>query len=544
MEFTVLEHSMCRFLHAVQCCCRRPRLRIRGFANDSEPAPHRRLFGRHRLCIGLAFIVTCYSSLPIAVAADPLRVGVAEVDITPPVGFPMAGYYHERLAEGSIDPLKAKAIVFRDTETEAAIVVCDLIGIATDLSKTIRTRAAAKTGIPVSNIVVSATHSHTAPDYMKELYLHLGQENQIPLRADYIKRLVDNTVEAIVKAHSSARPSTLVVGSAIQEVPVSFNRRSVMRDGSVRTWMSHDHPDVVRAAGPIDPRIELLAIRDEKGLTQGVLSNFALHLDTVGGMKWSADYPFFIEQTLRKVLGHDVVSIFGTGCCGDINHVNPRSRERNKSDFIGNAIGETIHRNLDSLTPIERPDLIVKSRIVRLPLQDVTRDDVVRSIEVLGAARRKEKVEFLDHVTSYKTLMLDQFLHTEPHANTIEHITWGLSRSLAGAGATLPVEVNVMAIGHDLAIVTLPGEVFVELGLAIKQGSPFRTTMVIELTNCVETIYIPNRAAYAGGSYEVTNSAVMPGSGETLVETALSLLREAASSDSGRQAKQTDRLPK
>ena len=62
-----------------------------------------------------------------------LRVGVAEADITPPVGFPMAGYYHERLADGEIDPLKARAIVFIDGETRGALVVCDLIGISTDL---------------------------------------------------------------------------------------------------------------------------------------------------------------------------------------------------------------------------------------------------------------------------------------------------------------------------------------------------------------------------------------------------------------------------
>jgi len=87
-----------------------------------------------------------------------------------------------------------------------------------------------------------------------------------------------------------------------------------------------------------------------------------------------------------------------------------------------------------------------------------------------------------------------------------------------------------MTLGSDVAIVCLPGEVFVDLGLAIKQGSPFQTTLVFELSNCVETIYIPTRAAYAGGSYEVTNSATEPGSGEQLVETALALLREAASS--------------
>ncbi|MES2791190.1 MAG: neutral/alkaline non-lysosomal ceramidase N-terminal domain-containing protein [Planctomycetota bacterium] len=463
-------------------------------------------------------------------ASSSLRVGVAEVDITPPVGFPMAGYYHERLADGAIDPLKAKAMVFRDGDTAAALVVCDLIGIATDLSHAVRKRASEKTGIPEAHIVISATHSHTAPDYMKELYLKLGGEKQDPLRAEYIEKLIDGPVDAIVQAHAIAKPATLSSGSATQEIPVAFNRRFVMRDGSVRTWMNHENPDVVRAAGPIDPEINLLTIRDEAGKTTGVLSNFALHLDTLGGMKWSADYPFFIEQTLRKANGPGVISIFGTGCCGDINHSNPRSRERNKSDFIGNSIGNSIQAQLSKLQPIAHPNLVVKSKLVKLPLQDATQEEVSRSTQILMAAQRKEKVEFLEHVTAYKKLMLDQFLHPTPHAKTPEFITWGLSRSLAGIGENLPVDVTVMTLGRDVAVVFLPGEVFVELGLAIKQASPFRTTLVIELSNCVESIYIPNRAAYAGGSYEVTNSSTRPGSGELLVETAVGLLREAATS--------------
>jgi Carbohydrate esterase, sialic acid-specific acetylesterase/Neutral/alkaline non-lysosomal ceramidase, N-terminal len=462
-----------------------------------------------------------------------LRVGIAETDITPPVGFPMAGYYHERLAEGTIDPLKAKAIVFRSGEGEneiaSALVVCDLIGIATDLSREVRKRASEQTGIPASHIVISATHSHTAPDYMKELWLNLGGVRQEPLRSEYIKKLISEPVAAIVAAHTAARPAVIATGSATQRTPVSFNRRFVMRDGSVQTWQNLSNPNVVRAAGPIDPEIALLAIRDpDTNATRGVLSNFALHLDTVGGMKWSADYPMFIEQTLRSAHGAELISIFGTGCCGDINHSDPTAATRNKVDFIGSAIGDSIVRQLDQLALLGDTKLFVKSEEVRLPLQDSTREEVARSIEVVAAVKRKEQVDFLDHVSAYKKLVLDHFLHRETFANTAEHVTWGLSRSLAGIGETIPVDVTVMTLGHDVAIVCLPGEVFVELGLAIKQGSPFRTTLVIELSNAVETIYVPNRAAHAGGSYEVTNSALRPGSGEMLVETSLRLLREAA----------------
>ena len=477
-----------------------------------------------------------YSAIRKAVlpesTASSLRVGVAEADITPPVGFPMAGYYHERLAEGEIDPLKAKAIVFRDGETAGAMVVCDLIGIATDLKNEVRRRASEKTGIPSSNISISATHSHTAPDYMKELYLKLGHEMQEPLRADYIEKLISGPVDAIVQADAAARPAILESGSATQLNPVSFNRRAVTRDGSVKTWMGADHPDFIRTAGPIDPQIGLLTIRDETGIPLGILSNFALHLDTVGGMKWSADYPFFIERTLRQSTSSNVISLFGNGCCGDINHVNPRSRDRNKADFIGQSIAESIMRDLNTLQLLEQQNLVVKSCVVQLPLQDATQEEVAQSIKILDTAKRKEPVEFLEHVTAYKKLIIDQLRHKQPHAKTAEHITWGLSRSLAGVGDSLPVDLTVFTLGHDLAIVCLPGEDFVELGLAIKQGSPFRTTIVIELSNCVESIYVPTHAAYAGGSYEVTNSTTQPGSGEILVEAALALLREAAAAPS------------
>ncbi|MCA9065682.1 MAG: hypothetical protein KDA96_21585 [Planctomycetaceae bacterium] len=456
-------------------------------------------------------------------------MGLAEAEITPPVGFPMAGYYHERLAEGTIDPLKARAIVFRQGGQSAALVVCDLIGIATDLSREVRQRAAESTGIPADHIVLAATHSHTAPDYMKELWLTLGNEQQQPARAAYITSLIDRLVQTIAEASAARVPVVLHSGIAVQETPVSFNRRFVMRDGTVKTWQNFSNPNVVRSAGPINPGINLLRVSDRSGKTRAVLSNFALHLDTVGGSRWSADYPFFIERTLQSTLGPEVMSIFGTGCCGDINHVNPNSTVRNTADVIGTSLGETILGHLNELTLLPSSSLAVRSRTVRLPLQDATEAEVRHSTEVLAKARQGEKVDFLEHVTAYKKMILDQMRHEKPFAKTSEQITWGMSRSLAGIGDSLPVNVTVIALGGDYAIVCLPGEVFVELGMAIQQASPYQNTMVIELCNAVETIYVPHRAAYAGGSYEVTNSNLQPGGGEILVETALTLLRETAS---------------
>lgn len=92
-------------------------------------------------------------------------------------------------------------------------------------------------------------------------------------------------------------------------------------------------------------------------------------------------------------------------------------------------------------------------------------------------------------------------------------------------GEEVPLEVQVFRLGSETAIVTLPAEVFVELGLAIKVASPFKTTLVVELSND-DIAYLPTKQAYAEGNYEPTNSRVVPGTGEKLVDAATHLLKE------------------
>lgn len=479
------------------------------------------------VCICLAVTIHLASFLW---SAEPLRVGVAETDITPPNGFPIAGYYHERLAEGTIDPLKAKAMVFQQGAVSAALVVCDLTAISRDLCLAVREQVNQATGIPREAIAISATHSHTAPDYGKHLFKALSQSKSADLDAKtkYAQRLIDDISQAVIAAHKQLQPVELRAGTAQQEVPIAFNRRFVMKDGSVQTWKNLKDPQVVRAAGPIDPQVNLLAIKTkEADKTLGVLSNFALHLDTVGGMRWSADYPFFVEQALRKSNQQNgLVSIFGNGCCGDINHSDPTRSERNKTDFIGNALADTVQRALASSDKLSTDQLQVRSAVVRLPLQEVSNEQLQRSLQLLDLISAGSKVEFLDQVAAYKTVMLANYRGLCEPAVAEKYLSWGLSKSCANIGSELPVDVQTITIGDDVALVFLPGEVFVDLGLAIKRGSRFRHTLVIELSNAVETAYIPTHAATAVGSYEVTNSTVKPGAGEMLVSAALELLKK------------------
>jgi hypothetical protein len=94
----------------------------------------------------------------------------------------------------------------------------------------------------------------------------------------------------------------------------------------------------------------------------------------------------------------------------------------------------------------------------------------------------------------------------------------------AREGKALEVEVQVIALGDEVAWVSLPGEMFVELGLAIKKGSPFASTLIAELANG-SVGYIPDQPAYAQGNYEVVSARCAAGSGELLVEAALRLLK-------------------
>ncbi|QDS86041.1 Neutral/alkaline non-lysosomal ceramidase [Rosistilla ulvae] len=459
-------------------------------------------------------------------AADDLRVGVADVDITPLESYPMAGYFHERLSTGQRDPLRAKAIVMRDGETACAVAFCDMLGVSRDLYEEVRDQAAKATGIEPGRIVVSATHAHTAPDYFAELYRVQQQPDSEASKKSYAKYLSNQIVAAIVQANAAAVPASISSGQTNQETPVSFNRRFVMRDGSVATWQNHRNPKVVRAAGPIDPEIGLLMFRsaaDDQPL--GVMSNFALHLDTVGGTQWSADFPFYIEQALRKHLGPQTISLFGAGTCGDINHSNPNQKERNKCDMIGGSLATTIVDALPTLTKIESPRLQVSHAVVQLPLQEVSPLEIERAQQLIPAAEAGEKIAMMDRVAAYRALHLYQLRHGDP----VPDITPRRQvHSLRGVGASLPVDVTTIALGDQAAIVFLPGEVFVDIGLAIKRGSPYPTTLVVELANSNETMYIPTRGAFAGGGYEVINSAVAPGSGEMLIESALTQLRELA----------------
>ncbi|HNY78471.1 MAG: neutral/alkaline non-lysosomal ceramidase N-terminal domain-containing protein [Sedimentisphaerales bacterium] len=444
-----------------------------------------------------------------AARRDSLEVGVGVVDITPPLGYRMSGYFHERLSEGVSNPLHAKAIVMRQGATKAAMVFCDIIGLSPDVSRAARQRAESMTGIPAANILLAATHSHTGPLYWGTLRNHfheqaLAKSGQDPCEsADYSAMLAERIVQAIRQADSAVRPVRVEAGIA-QQQGLSFNRRFHMKDGTVRFNPGVLNPDIVRAAGPIDPSVGVVLFRTaDRNEALAGLVNFALHLDTVGGTQYAADYPYYLEQELRQTLGGEFTLLFGTGTCGDINHIDVTRQERLKTDEIGRTLAQTVVDALAGLKAAKAPSLAVARAVVEAPLQTFTADEIEqarRDIHKVGT----QELPFLDQVRAYKILALQ----------------WR-------GGPTLPLEVQVFRLSDEIAVVGLPGEVFVDLGLAIKQASPFATTLVIELCQDAPG-YIPTRKAFAEGSYETVNSRVAPGGGERMADAAIELLAQLA----------------
>lgn len=440
-----------------------------------------------------------------------LRAGVAVVDITPPLGSRMAGYFNERVNTGTLDPLQAKALVFAQGEIRMAWVVCDLIGVPLEVSRRARTLASNKTGIPIANIVIAATHAHTGPLFTGPLrdYFHnqaVRKNGRDPHETeDYPALLVEKLIEALAKAEASLKDVRLEAGIAKPYPPLSFNRRFHMKDGTVRFNPGQQNPDIIREAGPIDPEAGMLLIRERDGnRALASWTVFALHCDTVGGTQYSADYPAHLERALRQALGPEFFSIFGAGPCGDINHIDVRTKGRRRAEEIGALLADTLLGAMPKWRARPAPSLAVRREIIDAPLQKYSPDQIAQATQDLAKVGTRQW-PFLKQVEACKIVDI----------------------GMRGPGATLPLEVQAFRLNSETAVVTLPGEVFVELGLAIKKASPFKTTLVMELAND-NPAYIPTRKAFAEGSYETVNSRVEPGSGEKMVEAAVRLLKQLA----------------
>lgn len=440
------------------------------------------------------------------VRAETLRVGAAQVDITPELGTPMAGYYYARASEGVHDPLLAKAIVLESGDTKVAIVGLDLISTTHDMVETARRLITEHTGIPGECVMISATHAHTGPIFARASRRYESHGGQDPLAVRYTVKLPELIAESVQQANEALRDARTFAATG-RESSIAFNRRFHMRDGSIGWNPGKLNPQIVKPAGPIDDRLPFVFFQGSNDESIATFVNYTVHLDNVGGAEFSADLPFTVADSLARVLGKNMVTLYTSGTCGDINHIDvnwsrPQKGHENAAR-MGLILAAEILRQWPKLTEVKGP-LQVRRQEVLLPLPEVTPEDVTAAEASIAklAARQNSRTEFLEVVHAFKVM------------DVVER-----------KGEPWRVEVQVITLGDQLAWVSLPGEIFVELGLAIKLDSPFPQTMIAELANG-SIGYIPHRRAYSQGNYEVISARCDIGSGELLVEAAVEMLKE------------------
>jgi hypothetical protein len=474
---------------------------------------------RKMIIVCIAFLA--FQSLTNGISnKEEIKFGVAVQNITPPVGCRRDGNFREIITTGIHDSLYVKALVFEQANEKGALVFCDLTSISLDVSKEARKIASAKTDIPFSNILIAATHAHTAPLYhgirmnifnKKSKERNNGRDPHHLV--GYKEKLIKKIVDAICEAKRLAKPLNIETGLTWQ-TGLSFYRRFYMKPGSkslrqpgstVRMNPGRKNPDIIRPAGRIDPEVGILLLRDpESNIAITSLVNFPLHLDTKGGTEFSADYPYYLEQFLKEKIGEQFVSLFALGACGNLNHIDVIDEKRLSTDEIGNSLAKTVYKEIKWLDPIIKPKLTVTSSTIQIPFKTFKKDQIERAHRYIEKMGSKE-IPWLDQVQAYSILSIE-----------------------ARQTKKLPVEIQVFAFGKELALVGLPGEVFVELGQSIKKASPFKTTFIIELSNDALG-YIPTKEGFEQGDYEIVNSRIKQGGGEKIVEAAVVLLKELMS---------------
>ncbi len=433
-----------------------------------------------------------------------LRLGLGAAKITPPAGAPMAGYYYNRAATGVHDDLWAKALVLECGTSRAALVACDLSSLPRQVVEEARRLIERGSGIAAGDVMISATHCHTGPVLLVPGNRYNPEGEMRRIGEEYLAGLPGKIAESVRLAAGALRPVSVSAGRG-REASISFNRRYFMKDGTVKFNPGKLNPDIVRPAGPIDPDVPVFLFEAREAGPVAAYVNFAMHLDTVGGTAFSADYPFTLSRLLRGAVGDGLFALFTTGAAGNINHFDVTWDDPQTSDEeaarLGTVLAADVLKTMRHLEKVAGGPLRVKSQVVSLPLPEVTAEDLAWAKTVKPDMGDQPNWSwFMDLVKAFK----------------IKDIA-------ARAGQPINAEVQVIALGDDIAWVGMPGEIFTELGLAIKTASPFRFTVVAELAN--DSIgYIPNLKAYDQGAYEVISSRVAPGSGEMLVDAAVRLL--------------------
>lgn len=438
-------------------------------------------------------IVILLLSVPSIGAEAALKAGAATSNITPPIGTDIIGGFVPVPSKHIHDELHARCLVLDDGTTKLAIVVCDLLGLHRSVSVEARRLIEQSTGIPPENVLISGTHTHSAASALGERGYNSDQE----LNA-YQVFLAQRIADGVKRANNLLQPAEIAFASV--DVPEHlFNRRWYLKEGSpalkspfgkidkVKMNPPGGSPDLIEPAGPTDPGVSVIAVRQPGGRLLSVLAAYSLHyVGGVGDGHISADYfGVFCEQlkALQNQADADppFVAMLANGTSGDVNNINfktprPGKPPYEQMKYVAHDLAAKVHGALQSAQWQAQAPLAARYRELDLKWRTV-------------------EPALMDWAIATETAPENVLKKTD-----ISVIYAGRVMRLSKASPETKLPVQVLRIG-DIAIGTSPCETFTETGLAFKERSPIRHSFMIELAHGYYG-YLPTPRHFELGGYE------------------------------------------
>lgn len=439
-----------------------------------------------------------------------LWVGTAKTVITPPVGVVgICGLEHK--LERVVDPLYVRVLTLQVEGQKVAIVFCDLVGLEQRTIEKVRGLVESKVGIKGENVIIHCTHTHACP-WVWEIQ---GEEANIRgiqvLDQNWMNLTVRRLVDSIRSATTEMRKATVIAGKR-QVKGIASNRIIHLENGRV-VMRGARSPSRLKALpeGLIDSELGILSFADTEGCILAVVMNYACHPTSLGGSCAdkiiSADFPGYAITRVEEALKSKATAFFAQGAEGDINPAKYISTR---------CVDET--RRLGSILSVETLEFLETSPLSAPPTADelalLTKEVSLPVDENLPAPSEARRM--LDEDTkSYKEAKRRREVTSsliQSWRDSMKTLYW----SLMTRGGRLKAEVKVLRIG-DYAVVFLPGEPFVEIGLEIKKRSKFRQTFI--LSNCSWLLYVPSQRAFQiGRGYGVDRRRVVSRIGALVLE--------------------------
>lgn len=450
-----------------------------------------------------------------------LKVGFSRLSITPPCGILMGGHPGTKRSQGVLDELYAQAMVVKNKQLIVVFIAVNVLFLDNRIVSNVRDVIARTSGICRENIFINATHTHSGP-----LTVNLFGLSKETSYVDKMQRIIVDTAYGALKNIKTAR---IGFGKTDAE-GLAFNARFLMTDGEVQTHPMKGSPDIVESEGPVDNELVVFYAVDMQGNFLGALINFACHPQVMErkNVYISADFPGYIEKKVREELKCSAVILFGNGACGNICPVNAADTEHIEvgqtwAERMGNILADRFISVCQEMLLEKDIEIKIKTTILKIPIRDIPDILIKKAKEFFRDYKNKQikEIKLSDYGTEIsqgENLSLKDFLKTPFWKEQQYKEILTLAREKKKFPAEL-CEISVVLMG-DNAIVMVPFELFVEYGLQIKEKSPYKNTMVIELANGYSG-YIPTKKAFSkpGGYETVTlrSSKLVPEAGEIVV---------------------------